>query len=428
MQKTRKTKNESTEELKCCICMDNENIGNIKKTPCDHTFHLDCLKRLARPKCPLCNKNIMKFLVKNGVAKNEILKKIINDDYRIAHDAFIRERSLEEMDQDDIMTTAILAKKKTGDGWKEIYMDILTNIINHSRKEFYELLKLKNDGPSKEHGYLLLHCDLSVLIANLIDKYAYELVQWRTFDHIHNDGILSQYTENIEKMLDNGTYCLLIAVEDDFDNNETYMKHIIISNDDNLPLPGYESTLKAICDCEFHKQTDMNRSSQISDSEKDRAIKQIKNIKEDNDLIYDYEKTYRFLSDILLNEIEPLFDANTRNCSITLVTENDDMFHYTLFRRDGKYLYSLPDKGNKIIGNNISVSRYVHKRLDIMLAINLRFQQYNDVDKICQFLCLCDKPKSIVLKKFKPEIAKECMNTDSHSGKKILGLSCEEYM
>src|SRR5689334_10319850 len=104
---------------KCCICMDDENIENMRKTPCNHMFHLECLKQLTRPKCPLCNKNIIKFLVKNGVTKNEIFKKIKNDDFRIAHNIFINERTLDEMDSEDIMLTAILAKNKMGDKWRQ---------------------------------------------------------------------------------------------------------------------------------------------------------------------------------------------------------------------------------------------------------------------------------------------------------------------
>jgi hypothetical protein len=98
----------------CSICMDNDDPDSrILLTPCGYGFHSMCLKSLIRPKCPLCNKNIMIFLVKNGVAKDDILKKIISDDYRIVHEGFVRENTLDTMDHDDIMMTIILAKKET---------------------------------------------------------------------------------------------------------------------------------------------------------------------------------------------------------------------------------------------------------------------------------------------------------------------------
>ena len=42
----------------CVICMVNLR-GSHVKTPCHHYFHVNCLKRIANPSCPMCRKNII---------------------------------------------------------------------------------------------------------------------------------------------------------------------------------------------------------------------------------------------------------------------------------------------------------------------------------------------------------------------------------
>jgi len=60
------------------------------------------------------------------------------------------------------------------------------------------------------------------------------------------------------------------------------------------------------------------------------------------------------------------------------------------------------------------------------LVLTVRFIEYNGSQKICQFFCSCTD--SITLKKMTTEISKEAMNTDSYTGKKLLGLSYEEHI
>lgn len=411
-----------------------KNHHNTKKSSCDCN-HVKYIKN--KNVCPSCTS-----LVKSPYP-------------------MVIEIPLAEMNHDELMKIAVLAKIIMGNKWKRIYFDILTNIINHSQKEFYELSKLKKAGPSWEHGFLLIHCDLGVIISDLIDGYKHGLsmVRWRTFDHPHNNGILSKYISNIKKLYDEDTYCVLIAIEDNFDDNDTFVKQIVLSDcDNNGPVLGYESILNTICDFrgrinknvpkpinqdvpkpsnqDVPKPINQNVPKPISikqnkeskeSKEKDSIFEKIKILKEETHRIYDYERTYKYLSDILLNEIESLFDDNIKKCFITLVTTNDDVFKYTLFRMNGKYMYSLPDHGNRIVGDNKSVSRYVHRYLENSFAMTIRLIGYNGPDKICHFSCLYSK-RSIILKKIKPEISEESMNTDSYSGKKILGVSNEEYI
>jgi hypothetical protein len=459
----------------CSICQDNNDPDSVKKTPCGHRFHIQCMRSLIRPKCPLCNKNIMNFLVKNrslpeGEARNEILRRIIEDDHRIMHHGFVRERALDQMDHDDLMTTAILAKKKQGDAWKDIYMDLLRGIINYHGKEFYQLSRHMNQ--RKQCGFLLLHCDLSVLINNLIEGCLSELIQWRRFNRVYEIDCVSGHVKdmdiNLQHKVINGTYYFVIALQDDLGDNVTYFEEIELKpsiNDSEIEpeidqVIGYQTVMEKICDTDYHDAVvpvvPVVPENQWTDKIKLWAIEKIQNFGTSQG-IFEYEKKYKFLSDVLSDSAESLFGPMTMNCSITILTPHDDRFHYILFKKNNKYIYLL--KNGKIIGNNVNVSMYVHRRIkhrqhDKNFALILRFRDRplinsfcqeidkiyqfkcsyelinsfcQEIDKIYQFKCSYDE-NSITLRKIKSEIAKDCMNTDSVSGKRITGLSCEQFM
>jgi hypothetical protein len=442
---------------KCSICMDDENMENLKKTPCNHSFHLECLKQLTRPKCPLCNKNIIKFLVKNGVTKNEIFKKIKNDDNRIAHDTFIGGRTLDEMDSEDIMLTAILAKNKMGDKWIKTYANILINIINHASKEFCELSLLK------KNGFFIIHYDLSTLITNIIDGYTNNLISWRRYDDDYNDGLIPPH---VMEVLKDNVPSLLIIIEDDIDNDTRFIKQVNIK-ENIIPLPSYKDTLKTICDCEYKDNTN---ELTIGLCEKEWIANNIKNTKDKDYSYILYQKKYKFMSDVLTNEIELLFEDNTKKCLITMVpigqqvssdrvpigqqvssdrvpigqqvssdrvpigqqvssdrVHNNDVFRYILFKKNGKFMYSSPSmRGNKIIGDSAVVSRFLHRRLKYVLPTTLRFIENSGTHRICQLVCMFDK--GVILRRMSSDASRDAMNKDSETGKKLLSLNNEVYI
>ena len=50
----------------CSICLDELN-SSIVKTSCNHSFHLDCLKQLCKPECPLCKSDISETFADNNI-------------------------------------------------------------------------------------------------------------------------------------------------------------------------------------------------------------------------------------------------------------------------------------------------------------------------------------------------------------------------
>ena len=103
------------EEETCCICIETDYIENFITTPCNHLFHKECLNKIIRPYCPLCKKNLTKFLIRNGISKKEILKRVELDEYQILHTSVTDTDKFEEYDSDDLAMIAILAKKINND-------------------------------------------------------------------------------------------------------------------------------------------------------------------------------------------------------------------------------------------------------------------------------------------------------------------------
>ena len=65
-----------SEQSVCSICLDIVVDGSIT-TPCSHNFHIDCIKRILHPTCPMCKTNILKFLVDNNfIQQNNLNKKM----------------------------------------------------------------------------------------------------------------------------------------------------------------------------------------------------------------------------------------------------------------------------------------------------------------------------------------------------------------
>ena len=69
----------------CVICMVNLRGSKII-TSCKHEYHLQCLKKIATPFCPLCRRSIKIILVRLGIPIREIEKRVRQDRERIENE------------------------------------------------------------------------------------------------------------------------------------------------------------------------------------------------------------------------------------------------------------------------------------------------------------------------------------------------------
>lgn len=115
--------------MSCAICQ-NELDTELKKLPCGHEFHLECIKQIVRPFCPLCKTNITEFLESIDVSYNEIIKRINKDDLRISCEG-LDQIDNEDFDDSDILALIYLAKEENPE-WVYIYRDIIIDKVSNA--------------------------------------------------------------------------------------------------------------------------------------------------------------------------------------------------------------------------------------------------------------------------------------------------------
>jgi len=160
-------------EQTCSICL--ENNDELIKTPCNHYFHKNCINEIKRPNCPLCKKNIFKFLIKIGISKKEIFNRIQIDDYRIMYDSITTSDNYGEKDTDDLMIISILAKK-INTNWKEVYTKLMLDIIMFKAELFWQFSNSHYNNDKK--GFFMIYCDLSVFLLNIVNGYTTSIINW----------------------------------------------------------------------------------------------------------------------------------------------------------------------------------------------------------------------------------------------------------
>lgn len=87
-------------ENSCIICRSSMHVGNAKKLPCSHCYHLSCLQQwiIEHSKCPLCQYDISQ-LMKNEEQEPNLLQKYINNFVDMFN---IQEEEFEQQQQNQI--------------------------------------------------------------------------------------------------------------------------------------------------------------------------------------------------------------------------------------------------------------------------------------------------------------------------------------
>ena len=64
------------------ICLTNIRGSRIV-TPCKHTYHLNCLKRIMSPYCPICRYSIKMLILQIGISKKILEERLYETQERI---------------------------------------------------------------------------------------------------------------------------------------------------------------------------------------------------------------------------------------------------------------------------------------------------------------------------------------------------------
>lgn len=137
---------------KCVICLSNK--GKLVETPCHHKYHLNCIRQTPKLICPLCKTNLIDFLTKNDVTKEEIEFRIKDEERENEladfNDALGMIDYDEMMEMDDIEFARLcLENLRLHNGTIIPYSELLLDMIRNASHLFGEISRIKS---KKEKG------------------------------------------------------------------------------------------------------------------------------------------------------------------------------------------------------------------------------------------------------------------------------------
>lgn len=206
------------EENICAICLDSDQASETVTTPCNHIFHKDCIKQLNEPKCPLCKRLLVEFLLSLGLSLRELADRVEgindnddNDDYNdddYNYDLLDLTRLLSETDDNDsdndsdsdsdddffriyrseseaeaeaFMTCFGAMKKSNAEDswlWSTLYRDILIDMISNARDMFAEISAIETK-KHKEIGAFTYKFEVKEFISMMLDERSPSVCEWQ---------------------------------------------------------------------------------------------------------------------------------------------------------------------------------------------------------------------------------------------------------
>jgi hypothetical protein len=213
----------------CAICQECD--GKMTMTPCNHFFHIECLKNIRVPKCPLCKKNIAYFLIKNGLSKNKIKNRINENNFFEVKNAVLQNEALNEHNEYDMYMLLVYCIT-TNNKWKET----IKNIIISSFSDSYDLFtkSYQHNWKNDNKGIFTIYCDLSTIIENIMENYSSSLIQWMDIETLVKNQSITQMVNNIKKESTNNAidFAVIVIIDNDI-NGGNYMYSHKFKNKEN---------------------------------------------------------------------------------------------------------------------------------------------------------------------------------------------------
>lgn len=354
----------------CNICFDEDN--NLLTTPCNHTFHCECLKRIVYPQCPLCKCDIKKTLNSIGVSTKKINQNITAENFRIflSHIDYYDDIAKKDLFEISIKSKA-LNNVLCFDKYREIVMAFIDNISD-------KLLELSNMMfENNEDGLFLYYCDVTNFILNINDDYSKSILAWKKKEDLKDNKIFISPSKKLFKNIDNNHFGLLIIFHDDLKKKNFIYPELVNTDNKCNKLPTFNELHKTLCEFDILKKS----SSQRENIEKDFAIrmknyyhKLYNNIQ--NEIYY-----YKFLNSFLESKINNLISNNVNSKNILQFNfiDLDDAYNFMYLIQvvDNKISYKYLDCNTnefvKITTSNISyfLMRYFKKYTNSYVRFSL---------------------------------------------------------
>jgi len=203
-------------DTQCVICMSSK--GDFIETPCNHKYHLNCIRCTPKLICPLCKTNLIDFLKTNGITQEEITKRL-NDEIRDNkltnfHDA-LNTFSEDEVDMMDDMDFARLCLEmlKLNEGNIVPYNHIILDMNANASKLFAEISSIKS---KKEKGcFMYVYENPIEFIIQTKNPYAKSVVDWLPISKLNGTPFKEPILKQINQIKNfNEQYVVVIV----FDN------------------------------------------------------------------------------------------------------------------------------------------------------------------------------------------------------------------
>lgn len=127
-------------EERCPICLESLSV-RIAITPCKHPFHVECIQNLVRPKCPLCQHDISKFLQdKCGVTEDTMKQRYDEDTARISVESLNMFLLMDNENNNNTIGSTVLTQMVENWGnWFHAFYSVIIDRVYDARAHFSEI-------------------------------------------------------------------------------------------------------------------------------------------------------------------------------------------------------------------------------------------------------------------------------------------------
>lgn len=228
-------------DINCPICYSSK--GDMVTTPCNHQFHLDCLKCVPKFKCPICRENIYEFLGEAGVPKAELLDRFNNEkrEQKLEeHNAMLNYIYLESVSFYDFMRLSMTSLQLTN-GNVNPYADIVFD-MNANASQYFS--KIANAKSKRGKGVFMYIFDTPIdFILYALDQKSPSSVEWIKIKEFDGTPIKDKIVEKMATITNkNEEYGVIIIIENIIDMS-------IIHKDDKTKRLNQEEIINTILRC-----------------------------------------------------------------------------------------------------------------------------------------------------------------------------------
>lgn len=213
-------------ENECIICMESiiTNVKNpIVQTPCNHFFHLNCLKYSHNFSCPMCRRDVKDFLQTQGISKEELDQRLTLqkndvelDEYNEIIDVIDQEIGTDLIHDFDFIRMS-METLKLSNGYMKSYMDIIFD-TNMTASNLFAEINYIQEKITGERGFFIyayktpIQFVCQMLIEN--SKNRTSIVRWKSISETNKikPNIIQQIKNKLNEINNTKNEYVVVAI------------------------------------------------------------------------------------------------------------------------------------------------------------------------------------------------------------------------